>query len=70
VKDMSKNKNRKTNKEILQEAHAEGMFSEAEEISKGKKKYEFKSGFDAVFSVIIVIIALLIISFVRRYFNL
>jgi len=67
---MKKNKNRKTNKEILQEAHTEGMFSEAEEMAKGKKKYEFKSGFDAILSVIIVIIALLIISFVRRYFNL
>lgn len=67
---MGKSKNRKTNKEILQEAHAEGMFSEAEEMAKGKKKYEFKSGFDAILSVIIVIIALLIISFARRYFNL
>lgn len=67
---MGKKKNRKTNKEILQEAHSEGMFSEAEEMAKGKKKYEFKSGFDAILSVIIVIIALLIISFIRRYFNL
>lgn len=67
---MGKKKNRKTNKEILQEAHAEGMFSEAEQITKGKKKYEFRSGFDAMLSVIIVIIALLIISFVRKYFNL
>ncbi|HAK43752.1 MAG TPA: hypothetical protein DCM59_14935 [Clostridium sp.] len=67
---MGKKKNRKTNKEILQEAHAEGMFIEAEEMAKGKKKYEFRSGFDTILSVIIVIIALLIISFVRRYFNL
>lgn len=67
---MGKKKNRKTNKEILQEAHAEGMFSEAEQMTKGKKKYEFRSGFDAMLSVIIVIIALLIISFVRKYFNL
>ncbi|MFR1708405.1 MAG: hypothetical protein ACLSV2_05860 [Clostridium sp.] len=67
---MGKKKNGKTNKEILQEAHAEGMFSEAEQMTKGKKKYEFRSGFDAMLSVIIVIIALLIISFVRKYFNL
>jgi len=67
---MGKKKNRKTNKEILQEAHAEGMFSEAEEMAQGKKKYEFRSEFDAILSIIIVIIALLIISFVRGYFNL
>ncbi len=67
---MGKKSNKKTNKEIIQEAHREGMFSEAEEMAKGKKKYEFKSGIDGILSIIIVIIALLIISFVRKYFNL
>ncbi|MEG2935077.1 MAG: hypothetical protein RR844_01150 [Clostridium sp.] len=63
-------KQRKTNKELMREAREEGLFKEAEEMARVKKKYEFKSSWDGLVTLLLFIAALIIITLVRRFFNL
>lgn len=69
MKTMAKKK-RKTTKELLREAREEGLFKEAEEIARTKKKYEFGSGWDGLITILLFIVALIIFTLVRRYFDL
>lgn len=66
---MSK-KQKKTTKELMREAREEGLFKEAQEMANTKKKYEFKSLWDGVVTILLFIAALFIITLVRRVFNL
>lgn len=66
---MSK-KQRKTNKELMHEARQEGLFKEAEEMVRVKKKYEFRNSWDGLITVFLFLIAVIIITVVRRYFSL
>lgn len=63
-------KQRKTNKELMREAREEGLFKEAHEMARTKKKYEFKSAWDGIMTMLLFIAALVIITLVRRFFNL
>lgn len=62
---MSKNK--KTNKEVWNEAKKEGLFSEAIKMSKVKKKYKFNSFIDFLVSIAVIILALVVITWVRNW---
>lgn len=66
---MSK-KQKKTTKELMREAREEGLFKEAHEMARTKKKYEFKSSWDGLITILLFIAALVIITLVRRFFNL
>lgn len=48
----------------------EGLFKEAYEMTKTKKKYEFKSSWHGFVIILLFIVALAIITLVRRVFNL
>lgn len=63
-------KRRKSNKELMREAREEGLFKEAHEMARTKKKYEFKSGWDGIVTILLFVAALVIITLVRRFFNL
>lgn len=63
-------KQKKTTKELMREAREEGLFKEAHEMTITKKKYEFKSSWDGFVTILLFIVALVIITLVRRVFNL
>ncbi len=63
-------KQRKSNKELMHEARQEGLFKEAEEMARVKKKYEFRNNWDGLITVFLFLVALVIITVVRRYFDL
>lgn len=63
-------KQRKTNKELLREAREEGLFKEAEEMARTKKKYEFGNAWDGLITILLFIVAVIIFTLVRRYFDL
>lgn len=63
-------KQKKTTKELMREAREEGLFKEAEEMARTKKKYKFNSTWDGLITILLFIVALVIITLVRRFFNL
>lgn len=63
---MSKN-SKKTNKEVWNEAKREGLFSEAFKMSRIKKKYKFNSFIDFIVSMAVIILALVVIAWVRNW---
>ena len=63
-------KKRKSNKELMREVLEEGLFKEAHEMSSTKKKYEFKSSWEGIVTILLFVAALVIITLVRRFFNL
>ena len=64
---MSNKKEKKSYKEVWKEAKEEGLFSEAKEMARGgRKKYKFNSFIDGIISIAIIILAVVIISWIRR----
>lgn len=62
-------KNKKTNRELLQEIREEGMFKEARDFTNKKKKYVAASGKDQFMMYVLLIIALLAFVFINRIFG-
>ena len=62
-------KNKKTNRELLQEIREEGMFKEASDFTNKKKKYVAASGKDQFMMYVLLIIALLAFVFINRIFG-
>lgn len=66
---MSKKTNRKTNKELLQEARQEGMFKEAEEAANTKKVYKIASVSDGILIAIILFLGIIVFTFANHFFG-
>ena len=62
-------KNKKTNRELLQEIREEGMFKEASDFTNKKKKYVAASGKDQAMMYVLLLIALLVFVFINRIFG-
>ncbi len=62
-------KNKKTKKELLQEVREEGMFKEANDFTRKKKKYVAASDKDQVMMYVLLIVALLAFVFINRIFG-
>ena len=62
-------KNKKTNRELLQEIREEGMFKEASDFTNKKKKYVAASEKDQAMMYILLLIALLVFVFINRIFG-
>ena len=62
-------KNKKTNRELLQEIREEGMFKEVSDFTNKKKKYVAASEKDQAMMYILLLIALLVFVFINRIFG-
>ena len=62
-------KNKKTNRELLQEIREEGMFKEASDFTNKKKKYVAASENDQAMMYVLLLIALLVFVFINRIFG-
>ena len=62
-------KNKKTNRELLQEIREDGMFKEASDFTNKKKKYVAASGKDQAMMYVLLLIALLVFVFINRIFG-
>ena len=62
-------KNKKTNRELLQEIREEGMFKEASDFTNKKKKYVAASDKDQFMMYVLLIVALLAFVFINRIFG-
>ena len=62
-------KNKKTNRELLQEIREEGMFKEASDFTNKKKKYVAASEKDQAIMYVLLLIALLVFVFINRIFG-
>lgn len=62
-------KNKKTNRELLQEIREEGMFKEASDFTNKKKKYVAASEKDQATMYVLLLIALLVFVFINRIFG-
>ena len=62
-------KNKKTNRELLQEIREEGTFKEASDFTNKKKKYVAASEKDQAMMYILLLIALLVFVFINRIFG-
>ncbi len=62
-------KNKKTNRELLQEIREEGMFKEASDFTNKKKKYVAASEKDQAMMYVLLLIALLVFVFINRIFG-
>ncbi|MGL5313975.1 MAG: hypothetical protein ACRC92_12075 [Peptostreptococcaceae bacterium] len=66
---MSKKQDRKTNKQLLQEARQEGMFKEAEEMAKTKKVYKIASVSDGILIAIILFLGIIVFTLTNHFFG-
>ena len=62
-------KNKKTNRDLLQEIREEGMFKEASDFTNKKKKYVAASEKDQAMMYVLLLIALLVFVFINRIFG-
>ena len=62
-------KNKKTNRELLQEIREEGMFKEVSDFTNKKKKYVAASEKDQAMMYVLLLIALLVFVFINRIFG-
>lgn len=62
-------KNKKTNRELLQEIREEGMFKESSDFTNKKKKYVAASEKDQAMMYVLLLIALLVFVFINRIFG-
>ena len=62
-------KNKKTNRELLQEIREEGMIKEASDFTNKMKKYVAASEKDQAMMYVLLLIALLVFVFINRIFG-